>query len=112
MIPDGNYLLYHLDLYYNARRAVLHAIRTGEEKEKILPLLEEMKNHAKEYDIIAFEKPGVYRYTVPHLRLIEEDTRAWLGSQGQCATDGFNSFLQEKPFDYLREDKAFQKLLL
>ena len=110
MIPDGNYLEYNHRLYYSDQRAVNHAIKTGENTESILALLEEMKRYAKEYDKILFDEPGIYKFTVPHLSMIEEDTREWIGNQGTRMSDEFKEFLQDKQFDFLRGSKAFQNL--
>jgi hypothetical protein len=110
MIPDGNYLEYNLRLYYSDRKAVNHAIKTGENTESILTLLEGMKHYAEEYDKILFDAPGIYKFTVPHLSMIEEDTREWIGNQGARMSDEFKEFLQDKQFDFLRGSKAFQNL--
>ncbi|MBQ7699044.1 MAG: helix-turn-helix transcriptional regulator [Clostridia bacterium] len=112
MIPDGNYLEYNHSLYYSDRRAVNHAIKTGENTESILALLEEMKRYAKEYDKILFDAPGIYKFTVPHLSMIEEDAREWIGNQGTRMSDDFKEFLQDKQFDFLRGSKTFQNLTL
>ena len=110
MIPDGNYLEYNHRLYYSDRRAVNHAIKTGENTESILVLLEEMKRYAKEYDKILFDAPGIYKFTVPHLSMIEEDTREWIGNQGTRMSDDFKEYLSKEEFNPLHGNEKFQKL--
>jgi hypothetical protein len=110
MIPDGNYLEYNHRLYYSDRRAVNHAIKTGENTETILAMLEEMKRYAKEYDKILFDEPGIYKFTVPHLSMIEEDTREWIGNQGTRMSDDFKEYLSKEEFNPLHGNEKFQKL--
>ena len=111
MIPDGNYLEYNHILYYSNRSAVNHAIKTSEDTEKIFSLLEEMKCYSGEYDKILFDAPGIYKYTVPHLCMIEEDTREWIGNQGTRMSDEFKEYLSQEEFDFLRGNERFQRLL-
>ena len=110
MIPDGNYLEFNHSLYYSARSAVNHAIKTGGDIETIFTLLEEMKSYSREYDIILFDAPGIYKYTVPHLCMIEEDTREWFGNQGTRMSDEFEEYLGQEKFDFLRGNERFQRL--
>jgi hypothetical protein len=70
-----------------------------------------MKRCSGEYDKILFEAPGIYRYTVPHLCMVEEDTREWLGNQGTRMTKEFEDYLRREDFDFLRGNERFQKLL-
>lgn len=111
MIQDGNYLEYNHRLYYSDRSAVSLAIKTGGDMETILTLLEEMKRCSGEYDKILFDAPGIYRYTVPHLCMVEEDTREWLGNQGTRMTKEFEDYLCREDFDFLRGNERFQRLL-
>lgn len=111
MIPDGNYLEYNHRLYYSDRSAVSLAINTGGDTETILTILEEMKRCSGEYDKILFEAPCIYRYTVPHLCMVEEDTREWLGNQGTRMTKEFEDYLCLEDFDFLRGNERFQRLL-
>lgn len=111
MIPDGNYLEYNHSLYYSDRSAVNRAIKTGEDKETILTLLEEMKHYSREYDRILFDAPGIYKYTVPHLCMVEEDTREWIGNQGTRMSDEFEEYLSQEEFGFLRSNERFQRLL-
>ena len=110
MIPDGNYLEFNHSLYYSAQSAVNHAIKTGGDIETILTLLEEMKSYSREYDKILFDAPGIYKYTVPHLCMIEEDTREWFGNQGKRMCDEFEEYLGQEKFDFLRGNERFQRL--
>ncbi|MBO4769312.1 MAG: helix-turn-helix transcriptional regulator [Clostridia bacterium] len=111
MIPDGNYLEYNHSLYYASRRSVNRLLRENGDKEEILGFLVEMKRYAQEYDSIVFDKPDVSLYTVSHLRLIEEDTREWLGNQGERLTGEFTKYLQNHSFDFLRGENEFAELI-
>ena len=111
MIPDGNYLEYNHCLYYSNRSAVNHAIKTGEDIESILTLLEKMKHYSTEYDRILFDAPGIYKYTVPQLCMVEEDTREWIGNQGTRMSDEFEEYLSQEEFGFLRGDERFRRLL-
>ena len=111
MIPDGNYLEYNHRLYYSNRSAVNHAIKTGENIETILALLEEMKSYSREYDKILFDAPGIYKYTVPHLCMVEKDTREWIGNQGTRMSDEFEDYLNQEEFNFLRGNERFLRLI-
>ena len=111
MIPDGNYLEYNHCLYYSNRSAVNHAIKTGEDIESIFTLLEKMKHYSTEYDRILFDAPGIYKYTVPQLCMVEEDTREWIGNQGTRMSDEFEEYLSQEEFGFLRSDERFRRLL-
>lgn len=41
---------------------------------------------------------------------IEEDTREWLGNEGETMMQDFYRYLEETQFDYLRNDKCFVTL--
>ena len=110
MIPDGNYLIYHLWLYCAKERMVHDALKKGD-KERIISLLSDMKYHVKEYDKIVSDTPGIYHYTVPHLRFVEEDTREWLGNKSERRSVRFQKYIEGKEFDFIRDDKEFQNLL-
>ena len=110
MIPDGNCILYHLDVYFAKAETLNEALKNGE-KEKSLALLEDMKYRVEEHDKVAFDAPGVYKYTVPHLRYVEENTRKWLGNQSERWCARFQKLLNGKEFDFLRGEERFQKLV-
>ena len=109
MIPDGNYLGYHLAIYCAKQSLLRDALKTSD-KEKVISLLSDMKYHAKEHDKIEREVPGVYKYTVPHLRFAQVDTREWIGNQSERWIDRFKDLLNENEFDTLRVDERFKAL--
>ena len=111
MISDGNYLEYSHHLYYSNRSAVNHAIKTGGDIETILTLLEEMKSYSRDYDKILFDAPGIYKYTVPHLCMVEKDTREWIGNQGTRMSDEFKEYLNQEEFIFLHSNERFQRLI-
>lgn len=110
ILPDGNYIGFHTELFCFKERIAKQEMKNGN-KEKVLSLLAEMKRHAEETDRIMFDAPGVYRYTVPWFRLVEEDTRNWLGNQSKRWTERFREILREPAFDPLRNDRRFEELI-
>jgi len=72
-----------------------------------------MKSYAKTYDDIVFSKPGVYKYSAPWFDHIEEDTREWLGNEGEPMTQDFYKYLEElekRQFEGLRDPEFFASL--
>ena len=112
MIPDGNYIEFNHNLYYAVRRQVNHILKydPNASAETISNLLKEMKSYAKAYDDMVFSKPGVYKYTAPWFDHIEEDTREWLGNEGEPMTQDFYKYLEEAQFDSLRNHETFLSL--
>lgn len=112
MIPDRNYIEFNHNLYYAVRRQINHMLKyePNTSAEQICGLLTEMKSYAKAYDEIVFSKPGVYKYTAPWFDHIEEDTREWLGNEGEPMTQNFYKYLEETQFDSLRNYEFFDLL--
>lgn len=112
MLPDGNYIEFNLSLFYAKRRLVNHIMQTKEhpDPEQVTAILQEMAFIAKAYDTVAFEKPGIYRYTAPLFDHIETDTREWLGSKGSTISDDFKEFLSDPVFDPIRDHIGFQQI--
>ena len=112
MFPDGNYIEFNHKLYYAVRKQINHMLKhePNTSVEKICGLLAEMKSYAKAYDDIVFSKPGVYKYSAPWFDHIEEDTREWLGNEGETMTQDFYKYLDEAQFDDLRNSKFFVSL--
>lgn len=112
LIPDGNYIEYNHNLYYAVRRQINHMLKhePNTSVSKICGLLAEMKSYAKAYDEIVFKKPGIYKYSAPWFDHIEEDTREWLGNEGEPMTQDFYRYLEEAQFDYLRNHEKFLDL--
>ena len=109
MIPDGNYLLFHGDIFCEETKLLRKAMKE-DDTDKAFSLLADMRYHAKELDKIEYDAPGVYKYTVSHLRLAQEDTREWMGNQSERWIDRFKDILNEKDFDSLRKDERFKAL--
>ncbi len=109
MIPDGNYLLFHGDIFCKETKLLRKAMKE-DDTDKAFSLLADMRYHAKELDKIEYDAPGVYKYTVSHLRLTQEDTREWMGNQSERWIDRFKDILNEKDFDAFREDERFKAL--
>lgn len=112
MFPDGNYIEFNHNLYYAVRKQINHMLKhkPNTSAEKICGLLAEMKSYAKAYDDIVFSKPGVYKYSAPWFDHIEEDTREWLGNEGEPMTQDFYKYLEETQFDSLRNHVSFDCL--
>ena len=112
MFPDGNYIKFNHELYFAVRRQINHILKyeTNISPVKICNLLNEMKSYAKAYDEVVFSNPGVYKYTAPWFDHIEEDTRAWLGNEGEPMTQDFYKYLEEAQFDSLRNHDFFDNL--
>ncbi len=112
MIPDGNYIEFNHNLYYAVRKQINHMLKhkPNTSIEKICGLLAEMKSYAEAYDNIVFSKPGVYKYSSPWFDHIEEDTREWLGNEGEPITQDFYKYLEETQFDRLRNSEFFASL--
>ncbi len=112
MFPNGNYIEFNHCLYYAVRKEINHILKQGTDApaEQICNLLTEMKTYAKAYDDIVFSKPGVYKYDAPWFDHIEEDTRQWVGSEGEPMTQAFYKYLGEARFDILRTSEFFSSL--
>lgn len=112
MLPDGNYIEFNHSLYYAVRKQINHMLKhePNTSAEKICGFLAEMKSYAKAYDEIVFSKPGVYKYTAPWFDHIEEDTREWLGNEGEPMMQDFCKYLEEAQFDSLRNHVSFDCL--
>lgn len=112
MMPDGNYIEFNHSLYYAVRKQINHMLKhePNTSVAKICGLLAEMKSYAKAYDEIVFKKPGIYKYTAPWFDHIEEDTREWLGNEGEPMTQDFYRYLEDAKFDYLRKHEKFLDL--
>jgi len=112
MFPDGNYSEFNHTLYYAVRKQINHILKydPNASEEKICELLTEMKSYAKTYDDIVFSKPGVYKYSAPWFDHIEEDTREWLGNEGEPMTQDFYKYLEEAQFDSMRNSESFVSL--
>ena len=112
MVPDGNYIEFNHNLYYAVRRQINHILQQAPDVsvEQICNLLTEMKVYAKAYDEIVFSKPGVYKYTAPWVDHIKEDTREWLGNEGEPMTQNFYEYLNEKQFENIRNNDFFELL--
>ena len=112
MFPDGNYIEFNHNLYYTLRKKINHILKqdTNTSAERICHLLSEMKSYAKAYDEVVFKKPGIYKYTAPWFDHIEEDTREWLGNEGEPMTQDFYRYLEEPQFDHLRNHETFLNL--
>ncbi|MBQ8431934.1 MAG: helix-turn-helix transcriptional regulator [Clostridia bacterium] len=113
MFPDENYIVFNHSLYYAVKRQINHILKQAFDAsaEQIFNLLEEMKSYAKAYDEIVFSNPGVYKYTSPWFDHIEEDTREWLGNEGEPMTQDFYKFLKETQFDSIRKYDFFDYLM-
>ena len=112
MIPDGNYIGFNENMYYAVRKQINYLLKCepNSSKDRICNMLKEMKSYAKAYDEIVFSKPGVYKYTVPWFDHIEEDTRGWIGNEGEPMTQNFYKYLERAQFDFLRDDEEFTAL--
>ncbi len=66
--------------------------------------------HAKDYDRIVFDNPGIYKYTALLFDRIETDTREWIGAEGSTMTQNFYDCLAELQFDTMRDLADFKKL--
>lgn len=112
MFPDENCIRFNLNLYETVKRKINRILRNNPESdiEAIRDLLEELKGHAKEYDRVAFLKPGVYRYTAPWFDHVEEDTREWNGSKGTTLMQDFKEYLLSPQFDGVRDCGFFETL--
>lgn len=114
MFPDGNRLKFNLDLYYAVKKELNRILRTNADPDagKIINLLNEMKDYAKEYDSAVFDNPGIYRYTAPWFNLIEEDTREFLGNEGPTVMQNLRDFMNESKFNPFRDCEQFQSILI
>ena len=112
IIPAGNYIEFNHILYYAVRRQINHTLKqaTNASTDEIYSLLKEMKSYAQAYDEIVFAKPGIYKYTAPWFDHIEEDTRDWLGNEGEPMMQDFYKYLDETQFDSLRNSDFFVSL--
>ena len=101
MLPDGNYLEFNHYLYYAVKKKISHILKYEPacKAEKTHELLKELKTYAKAYDEIVFSKPGIYKYTSPWFDHIEEDTRNWLGNEGETLMQDFEKYLKDIKFD-------------
>ncbi len=104
MFPDGNYLEFNHNLYYAVKKEINHILRKepNVNVEKVQSLLLEMKKYAEDYDNIVFARPGIYKYTSPWFDHIEEDTRKWLGNEGETLTQDFGEYLSKTQFNSFR----------
>ena len=50
------------------------------------------------------------KYSAPWFDHIEEDTREWLGNEGEPMTQDFYKYLEEAQFDNLRNLESFDCL--
>ena len=109
MIPDGNYIGFNENMYYAVRKQINNSLKCEPNSSKagIYNMLKEMKAYAKAYDEIVFSKPGVYKYTAPWFDHIKEDTRGWIGNEGESLMQNFCKYLERAQFDFLRDDEEF-----
>ncbi len=112
MIPDGNFIEFNHSLFYAYQKSVNHEIRTQKSPNiaTIFKWLEKMYEAAKQYDAVAFDKQGIYRYGSPWFNRIETDTHEWLGSEGTRMCDDMKQYLEDPKFDFLRSDMRFSNL--
>ncbi len=112
MFPDGNYIEFNHSLFYAYQRRVNHEIRTKESPDidMIFKWLDKMFESAKQYDMVAYDKPGVYKYNSPWFNRIKTDTREWLGSEGSRMCDDMKQYLEDSKFDFVRSDMRFSQL--
>ncbi len=112
MIPDGNYIEFHHSLFYAYERSVNHELRTQKSPNTdiVFKWLEKMLEAARQYDMILFDNPGVYRYTSPWFDRIEENSCDWFGSEGTRMCEVMKQYLEESKFDFLRSDMRFSNL--
>ena len=113
MIPDGNYLEFNHNLFFATQSRVNIMMKKGADtdSERVLALLGDMNKYATDYDRIAFDKPGVYKYTSPMFDRIETDTRDWLGNEGETMMQDFEEYLRDSKFDFLRDSNEFKTIL-
>ena len=112
MIRDENYIAFNDSLHCSIKRQINHTLKykPNVSKDRICNLLKEMKSYAKAYDEIVFSKPGVYKYTALCFDHIEEDTRKWIGNEGEPMMQDFYKYLERAQFDNMRNDDSFLQL--
>ncbi len=112
MIPDGNYIEFNYSLFHTYEKSVNHEIQTQKspDVEMIFKWLEKMYESAKQIDVVAFDKPGIYKYTTSVFNRIETDTREWPGSEGTRMCEDMKQYLEDLKFDFVRSDVRFSKL--
>lgn len=112
MLPDGNLIEMNHPLFFAKQKAVRKIMSEPEyDTAQVIKLLRETASVAAEYDKVAFDKPGVYKYTSPIFDRMETDTRNWFGSEGSTMTEDLKEFMAEPMFDAIRDDGEFQKIL-
>ncbi len=112
IIPDGNYIVFHYHLFHAYEKSVNHEIQTqsSPDIDMIFKWLKKMYESAKQIDAVAFDKPGIYRYTASVFNRIETDTREWPGSEGTRMCEDMKQYLEDSKFDFLRSDIRFLQL--
>lgn len=112
MIPDGNLIEMNYRLFFAKQTAVRQTMRKNDyDTELVIRLLREMSTIAKEYDRIAYDNPGVYKYTSPVFDRLEADTRERLSQVDTRLTKALREFLSEPLFDALRGRDDFKDIL-
>ncbi len=109
MIPDGNTLHFAFFLYQaTERQARTLAKQKGPtQDDAIIALLHEARQYAADYDRIAHDAQGVYRYTAPVFDRIETDTAAWIGADAPGLGADFAEMIADPLFDGVRSRPGF-----
>ncbi len=112
MFPDGNYIEFNHSLFCAYQNSVNYEIRTQKSPniDTIIQLLEKMHKAAKQYDAVAFENPGIYRYTAPVFNRVETNTHEWFGREGTRMCEDMREYLKDTKFDFLRNNEHFTEI--
>ncbi len=112
MFPDGRYIEFDHTLFYAYQKSVNHEFRTNPSPrvEAILEWLRKMLASAKRYDEIAFDKPGIYRYSAPWFDRLDTDSREWIGREGTRMCADMREYADDAKFVFLRGDERFEEI--
>lgn len=107
LIPDGNYLYYHVFLTDIYRMKAKLLARDGKENEAV-EMLKISLGHAEAYDKFV-EENTIYHYTSPFFDQIEYNTENICKTGTTTQVEDFYEYLKGKPFDKLHDREDFQK---
>lgn len=109
MIPDENYLVYHVYLYNVKIRQARRSTENCRYNE-VVEQLGQARYHAQKYDGI-YCNSGIYKYTSPLFDHYEFDSGKFVHTGTRTQIDGFEKELSDKRYDPLRGREDFIALL-
>lgn len=106
LIPDGNYLTFHYELYMIYLSEARSEIRSGEYDKAILAM-----NHAREHAIAYDSIKGEYAFTAPLFNHVKYNTENWCITGTTTTLEDFRALFDFPAYVPLKSHMGFAELI-